>query len=223
MPQLSYELPALALISAGYLISYFVGGRRKHQLLMSYSRTIHDEMSRVSQVGFRPFGHAGVRIRCSMKDKSYDYNVIEMALTMASRENLLHYPIALMTRDRDKLAFWGFTNKPINYTMEIVPLRQIRTRRKLEFGRGLQRLTTDDPSISKDFEVFTNDRHMAHKLLSSRELVEGFSSLGRFIKHLSIDSVSSRIYLLSEIRESNVKELLGFVLGLGSAFSKTLG
>lgn len=157
-----------------------------------------------------------------MKDKSHDYNVIEMAVSMASRENLLHYPIALVTGDRDKLALWGFTNKPVNYTLEVVALRQFRARRKLEFERGLQRLTTDEPSISRGFEVFTNDRHMAHKLISSRELVEGFSALGRFIKHFSIDSVSSRIYLLSEIHESNVKELIGFVMGVGKAFSRSI-
>lgn len=219
---MSYELPALAAISAGYLVSYFAGVRRKRQLMMKYSRTISDEMSRIGKVGFRPFGHAGVRIRCDVKDADHDYKSIELALSMADRENLLYYPLSVLRREGDSLAFWGFPTKPVKYSLEIIPPREVKTIRKIENERRLWKMAPSQASIAGSFDVYTDDTRMAEGLMSAERFYEDFSKLARFIKRFSIDSSRSAIHFRSDLREDNLPGLLGFVKNVGQVFNRTL-
>ncbi len=183
---------------------------------MSYSRKIHEKMSGISDVGFRPFGHAGVRIRCSMKESAYHYRSVEFAITMAARENFLYYPLFLLGDFKDRLAAWCFLKTRTAFSLEVIPVHDRRNIRRMEGSPYLEALTIRSDAY-RGFRAYTNNPAQGERLLSEAEFCGGFERLRSLIKRFSVDQTDSKIHVLSNLTMGNVEDILKFVLAAGKA------
>ncbi|MEM2522950.1 MAG: hypothetical protein QXW82_07375, partial [Candidatus Bathyarchaeia archaeon] len=103
-----YEITIIFALAFIFLIVYFVGMYRNRKIAVNYARTVKEHMSKRSTfVGFRPYSRGGFRVLCKLKEKE-PFTEVGMAVSLVDRENLMHYPLSLLTKDKDRLACWGF-------------------------------------------------------------------------------------------------------------------
>lgn len=210
-----YEITLIFALAFLFLMVYFVGMYRNRKIAVKYARTVKEHMSpRSSFVGFRPYSRGGFRTLCKLKEKE-PFTEIEMAVSLVDRENLMHYPLALLTKDKDRLACWGFFKDSIPLSMEILPINEEKLCLKVASERGLIRVISDD-DFYKYFAVLASNQEIADKFLSDRRLQKHILEMKAFIKRLSLSEKESRLYLIGELKEaSSVKSLIDVFMYCG--------
>jgi hypothetical protein len=210
-----YEITLIFALAFLFLMVYFVGMYRNRKIAVKYARTVKEHMSpRSSFVGFRPYSRGGFRTLCKLKEKE-PFTEIEMAVSLVDRENLMHYPLALLTKDKDRLACWGFFKDSIPLSMEILPIKEEKLCLKVASERGLTRVISDD-DFYKHFAVLASNQEIADKFLSDRRLQKHILEMKAFIKRLSLSEKEARLYLIGELKESSsVKSLIDVFMYCG--------
>jgi hypothetical protein len=194
--------------------------RQNRKIAVKYARTVKDYMSPKSEfVGFRPYSRGGFRALCKMKEKE-DFTQIEMAVSLVDRENLMHYPLTLLTKDTDRLACWGFLKDPLPFNMEILSKPNEKVRQKMATEKELKEITVNN-TWNSSFAVLTSDQKSAEKFLSYARLEKCLMDAKDSIKRLSLNSKESRIYLIGNLQnDSSIKSLLDILLCCGEQSRK---
>jgi len=215
-----YEITLIFALAFLFLIVYFIGIYRNRKIAVSYARTVKEHMSpRSSFVGFRPYSRGGFRALCKLKEEE-PFTEIEMAVSLVDRENLMHYPLALLTKDKDRLACWGFLKGTLPFSMEILPIKEEKLCLKVANERGLTRVISDG-EFYESFAVLASDEEMVNKFLSNRHLQKHILEMKASIKRLSISGKESRLYLIGELKEaSSVKSLINMFMKCGKHCEK---
>ena len=215
-----YEFTAIFLLALLFIIAYFIGMRQNRKIAVKYARTVKDYMSPKSEfVGFRPYSRGGFRAICKLKEKEA-FTQIEMAVSLVDRENLMHYPLTLITKDTDRLACWGFLKEPLPFNMEVLSRPDEKVRQKIATEKNLKEITVNN-ALNSSFAVLTSDQKSAEKFLSHAKLEKCLIETKDSIKRLSLDSKDSRIYLIGNLRDdSSIKSLLDIILCCGEQSKK---
>lgn len=215
-----YEITLIFALAFLFLIVYFVGMYRNRKIAVSYARTVKEHMSQRSTfVGFHPYSRGGFRALCKLKEKE-PFTEVEMAVSLVDRENLMHYPLSLLTKDKDRLACWGFLKGSISFSVEILPIKDEKLCLKVASERGLTRVVSDD-EFYESFAVLASDNKLASKLLSDRRLQKHILEMKAFIKRLSLSEKESRLYLISDLKEvSSIKSLIDTFMYCGERCAK---
>lgn len=210
-----YEIALIFVLAFLFIIVYFIGMYRNRKIAVKYARTVKEHMSsRSSFVGFRPYSRGGFRALCKLKEKE-PFTEIEIAVSLVDRENLMHYPLALLTKDKDVLACWGFFKGSILFSMEVIPIKEEKLCLKVASERGLTRVISDS-EFYESFAVLASDQELANKFLSDRRLQKHILEMKAFIKRLSLSEKESRLYLRSELREASfIKSIIDFFMYCG--------
>lgn len=215
-----YEFTAIFLLALLFIIVYFIGMRQNRKIAVKYARTVKEYMSPKSEfVGFRPYSRGGFRAVCKMKEKEA-FKQIEMAVSLVDRENLMHYPLTLLTKDTDRLACWGFLKDPLSLSMEILSKPNEKIRKKMATEKNLKEITVNN-TLNSSFTILTSDQKSAKRFLSYTKLEKCLMETKDFVKRLSLDSKDSRIYLIGDLRdESTIKSLFDILLCCGEQSRK---
>jgi hypothetical protein len=203
-----YEFTVIFLLALLFIIAYFIGMRQNRKIAVKYARTVKDYMSPKSEfVGFRPFSRGGFRALCKLKENE-SFTQVEMAVSLVDRENLMHYPLSLLTKDRDRLACWGFLKDSISFDLEILPEPNEKLCKKMASEKSLKEVTLKNV-FNKSFTVLTSNQSSAARFLSDQRLRKHIMEAKNSIKRLSISQKDSRIYLIGELLEdSSIKSLM---------------
>ena len=170
-------------------------------------------------VGFRPYSRGGFRALCKLKEKE-DFTKVEMAVSLIDRENLMHYPLSLLTKDRDRLACWGFLKDPVAFDMEILPRADEKLIEKMASEKNLEDAAVKK-ELNESFAVLTSDQNSADKFLSNHRLEKCLLEAKDSIKRLSLSLKESRIYIIGELRGDNsVKPLVDILMRCGEQSRK---
>ncbi|MEM3730499.1 MAG: hypothetical protein QW667_03225 [Candidatus Bathyarchaeia archaeon] len=204
-----YELTLIFLLALLFLIVYFVGMRQNRKVAVQYAKAVKEYMSPKSNfVGFRPYSRGGFRALCKMKDEEA-FEHVEMAVSLVDRENLMHYPLSLLTKDCDRIACWGFLKNPISVDLEILTKVDEKIHRKMTSERNLKNVTIENASYHPFFIVYASNKNLAHNFLSNRKLEKFLLEAKDSIRRLSLDSKNSRVYLIGDLRKpTSLKNLL---------------
>lgn len=215
-----YEIIMIFVLAFLFLIVYFIGMYRNRKIAVKYARTVKEHLSlRSSFVGFRPYSRGGFRALCKLKEKE-PFTEIEIAVSLVDRENLMHYPLALFTKDRDRLACWGFFKDPAPFSMEILPVKEEKLCQKVISEKGLVRVISDG-DFYESFAVLVSDQKIASKFLSNSRLQKRILNMKDSIKRLSIDEKHSWLYLIGELKEeSSIKDLIDMFMCCGENCKK---
>ncbi|MEM3578496.1 MAG: hypothetical protein QXX51_08680 [Candidatus Bathyarchaeia archaeon] len=210
-----YEFTAIFLLALLFIIAYFIGMRRNRKIAVKYAKTIKDYMSPKSEfVGFRPYSRGGFRALCKMKEKEA-FTQIEMAVSLVDRENLMHYPLSLLTKDCDTFACWGFLREPIPFNIEILPIKEEKLCQKMESEKDLKAISLKS-ELNEFFAVLTSNQKSAKRFLSDNQLQKHILEMKASIKRLSLSKKESRVYLIGELREiSSLKSFIDILMSCG--------
>ncbi len=204
------ELQVVAILVALLVVAYLAGTYWKHRTLTGYAHWFEDRFSRRAKVKYKSFGHAGLRVRCEMTDRSDGFREMEFALTLGARENLLYYPIAIITRDHDRLRFWGMLDKDANLS-----LRALKAKNS---GTGLQDMGSFEevqlPELKNlGYVAYASNRERGEEFLRGRVL----SVLGRAtgVESFEIDRTESRTRLEARLDKEELPQVVEFLSLLG--------
>jgi len=213
------EVQAISLIAAAFIMVYFLGSVRNKKLMQKYSRAIKEYMMPHSdKVGFRVFKPSGFRALCQPKTGKAKFNKIEIAVSMMDRENVLHYPLAMMTKDHDRFVCWSFLENVVPTEIEILPKSDKKLFIKLTSQKLLEELKMDDKEFDDRFVLLAADAKLARKILSNPKIQRGLINSGEFLKRLSIDRRESWVHLTGRLTDESLKPLLDLVICCNEVF-----
>jgi len=215
-----YEFTAIFLLALLFIIVYFVGMRQNRKIAVKYAKAVKEHMSPRSEfVGFRPYSRGGFRALCKLKEKEA-FTQVEMAVSLVDRENLMHYPLSLVTKDRDCLACWGFLKDPIPFDLEVLQKPDKKLSQKMASEKNLKEITVKN-TLDTSFTIITSNQKSADRFLSNPKLEKRLLEAKDSVKRLSLSSKDSRIYLIGELQEdSSIKEFVEIFMCCGEQSRK---
>jgi len=210
-----YEFETIFLVALFFLIVYFVGSHQNRKIGVKYAKAIKEHMtSRSEYVGFHPYGRGGFRSLCRMKD-SGALTKVEMAVTLVDRENLMHYPLSLLTRDCDRLVCWGYLKEVTSADIEIVQKLDQRALRKITLQKQLQEVAIHEGKLEESLTFLSSDPDVAKRFLSDSQVRKYLMEAKNFIKRLSLNHDETRVYLIGELTDTSLKPLLDLLFCCG--------
>jgi hypothetical protein len=195
------------------IIVYVAGSYWKHKTLTRLAHWFEDRFSTLARVQFKSFGHAGLRVKCEMKDGTTGYRELHFALSLGARENLMYFPLAKLTDNLDRVNCWGIVSAPVKSNLVVVGKADKRRIQEAESRANMGALNLRDFEDS-GYVVYASDGDYASKFLSRAALSRKLGAL-REVELLELDSLSSTIRAVWRLDSGRLKEMTDFVLGLG--------
>ncbi len=214
-----YEFWAIFFLALLFIIVYFIGSNQNRKLNIKYAKAIKEYMTPHSEfVGFRAYGRSGFRSLCRLK-KEKPLSRIELAVALMDRENLMHYPLSLLTKEYDRLVCWGFLKKPMASDMEILPKFEKKIQKKILLEKQLKEIKVKESELSAPFTFMATNIDFAEGFLSDPNVRRKLLETRVFLKRLSLSQHDSWIYLIAELNRDSLKPLLDLVMTCGEALS----
>jgi len=214
-----YEFETIFALALLFIIVYFVGSRQNKKLSIKYAKAIKEHMTPHSEfVGFRAYGRSGFRSLCQLK-KEKVFSRIEIAVTLVDRENLMHYPLSLLTKEYDRLVCWCFLKNTIPSDTEILPKGDKKLHKRIVSQGKLKEITVEESKLSDSFTFMAANVDFAERFLFDPNVRRSLREAKNFVKRLSLSRHDSRVHLIAELKEESLKPLLNLVLSCGEALT----
>jgi len=215
---MAFVLTDIEIVAAvGVILTavYFVGSYWKHKTLTRYAHWFENKFSSRAKVQFASYGHAGLRVKCEMKDKSDGFRELYFAVSLGARENLMYYPLVGIMKDFDRVNCWGIVESSIGSNLVVVKSddkkRIMYTEERANFRKLDQRDLADSRYLAYASNSDYTRKFFSHAALTSK-LVEF-----KEIELIELDATSSMIRVVSKLREERLPKLTDFILSLGRA------
>src|SRR5205814_10114028 len=95
------DVEIVAILAVALIITYFIGTYWKHRILKRYAHWFEDKFSRMAKVRYKSSGHARLRTKCDMNNRSAGIKALEFAFSLGTSEMLAHYPCQSVWRVSD--------------------------------------------------------------------------------------------------------------------------
>jgi len=212
-------LQAIVALALLFIVVYFAGSYRNRRLAVTYGRMIKEHMSPRSKfVGFRPYGHSGLRSVVEFGKDENRLAKIEIAITLADRENVMHYPLSLLTRETDRVVCWAFPRAEVDVNVELVSRAPRLNTKRLPRREHFREASLAREELAQAFVAYSDDIDRARRFLSNNEVETSLVGSMGFLKRISVDKTQSWIYLTGELRAQSLKPLLDLAWSCGRAF-----
>jgi len=197
------------------IIVYVVGSYWKHRTLTSYAHWFEHNYSTRANVQFASYGHAGLKVRCEMKDKSDGFRELYFAISLGARENLMYYPLIPLMHDFDRVSCWGIVEKPVKSNLRIM---NADDRKQIAYSEGLANMRKLDAGELNElgYVAYASNREYTSKFFSQASLASKLKEF-REIQMIELDMTSSIIRVVSKLRREKLLALTGFMSTLGRA------
>ena len=209
------DVEVVVILAIVLIVTYVVGSYWKHRTLTRLAHWFEDRYSPVAKVQFRKFGHAGLWVRCEMKDRSNGFREVYYTLSLGARENLFYYPLAKATDNLDRVNCWGIVEKPVNSNLLVFRSKDKKRTKEAESRANMLELT---PKEFEDigFRAYASDRQVATTFFGRARLASRIRELGT-VEAVELDTLSSLVRMVSRLDGARLGELCDFMLGLGRA------
>jgi len=202
-----YEFEAIVILAATFIIVYIIGAFRNRKLLVKYSRLIKSQVQSMSEyTGFRPLGSNGFRALINM-NKEQPLSKIEIAVSLVDRENVMHYPLSLLTKEHDKVTMWVFPKVRPKFSLEITP-NTGNPPQKRPAGLNLTDMPIDRQDLKEAFLVASSNKRKAEETINDGEITSKLLRTRDFLSYFLIDEGSSRIFLTGKLTEESLGPLI---------------
>ncbi|MBS7651262.1 hypothetical protein KEJ35_07955 [Candidatus Bathyarchaeota archaeon] len=209
-----YEFEVVVLLATIFIVIYFIGSLRNRSLLVKYSRIFKRRIQPVSEfTGFRPFGNSGFRAQSRIRGES-KLSRLEIAVSLVDRENAMHYPLSLITKESDMVTIWAFTGSKPLLNLEIRSKRMV-TRHRRPSGIVLETIRTYREELEKYFIIASSNEVIAKKILRDDEISSSLLRVKDFLNYFIVDMEESRILLSGKLSEKSLESLIDFVIASG--------
>jgi len=207
------DVEFIVLLGVILIIVYFAGSYWKHRRLTWHAHWFEDRFGKMARVQFARQGHAGLQVKCEMKDKTHGYNDLYFSIGLGARENLMYYPLRDIMDNRDRVTCWGIVDKPIRSNLMVARSTDKRRIAEAEGRANISRINL------KEFDdlglvVYASNSDYASKFIRQTSMT---SNLAKFdeVELVELDMLSSMIRTVSILKTPKLGELMDFVLLMG--------
>ncbi len=197
------------------IVVYVIGSYWKHRTLTGYAHWFEDRFSSRGRVQFASHGHAGLRVKCEMTDRSDGYRELHFAISLGARENLMHYPLASIMRDYDRVVFWGIVEKPIRSNLRIMSASDKKQVEYSENQANMRKLDLQDIG-GAGYVAYASNREYTTRFLSQAPIAAKLNG-SKEIELIELDSTSSIVRVVSQLKKERLLGLTDFFLSIGRA------
>ena len=195
------------------IVVYVIGSYWKHRTLTKYAHWFEENYSDRAKVQFASYGHAGLKVKCEMRDKSEGFRELYFTISLGARENLMYYPLVPLMHYSDVVSCWGIVEKPVGSNLRIMSSGD---KKEIAYAESLANMRRVEPDELKElgFVAYTSNSDYTSKFLSQAGLA---SRLKQFedVKLIELDRTSSLIRVVSKLRAKTLDALVGLVSTLG--------
>src|SRR5438445_11996267 len=92
----------------------------KHRTLTGYAHWFEESYRSRAKVQFASYGHAGLKVRCEMNDKSDGFRELYFTISLGARENLMYYPLIPFVHDLDLVTRWRIAERPASANLRLL-------------------------------------------------------------------------------------------------------
>ncbi|MDV3243610.1 MAG: hypothetical protein LYZ66_00375 [Nitrososphaerales archaeon] len=209
------DVEVVVLFGVILIVIYVIGSYWKHRKLTWHAHWFEDRFGKTARVQFAKQGHAGLRIRCEMKDKTSGYRELFFSIGLGARENLMYYPLRNVMDNRDRVSCWGVVDKPIRSNLVIARTGDKKRISEVEGRANMNRMKQQELE-GMGYAVYSSNGEYASRFMNQASMA---SSLGRFeeVELVELDMLSSTIRTVSMLKTEKLGELMDFVLLMGRA------
>ena len=209
------DVEVVIILAIVLLVTYVIGSYWKHRTLIRLAHWFEERYSRTAKVQFKKFGHAGLWVKCEMKDGSSGFKEVYYTLSLGARENLLYYPLAKATDNIDRVNCWGILDKPVRSNLLVFRSTDRKRTREAESRANMTRLQPSEIG-NAGYVAYASDRQNATQFLSRSSLASKLTALGS-VEMVELDALSSLVRTVSRLDGRRLGEFCDFMFGLGRA------
>jgi hypothetical protein len=209
------DVEIVVIIAIALLVAYVAGSYWKHRTLTRLAHWFEDKYSPTARVQFRKFGHAGLWVKCEMKDRSSGFREVYFTVSLGARENLFYYPLAKITDNLDRLNCWGIVEKPVRSNLLVFRSGDKKRLKEAESRANMSELPSKEIG-ALGYVAYGSDRQIAAQFLSRSSLANKLKVLGA-VEAVELDTLSSLVRTVSTLDDARLGEYCDFTLALGRA------
>jgi hypothetical protein len=215
---LAYEITdveIVVILAIILIVTYVVGSYWKHKTLTRLAHWFQDRYAPTAKVQFRKFGHAGLWVKCEMKDRSSGFREAYFTLSLGARENLLYYPLAKITDNLDRVNCWGIAERPVKSNLLVFRSSDKKRTKEAESRANMSELSSKEIG-DLGYVAYASDRQNASSFISRSSLGSKLKQLGA-VELVELDTLSSLVRSVSKLDEAKLGEFCDFMSALGRA------
>src|SRR2546427_7618233 len=114
------DVEVVVALGVVLIVVYVAGSYWKHRTLTGYAHWFEESYRSRAKVQFASYGHAGLKVRCEMNDRSDGFREMYFTISLGARENLLYYPLVPLMHDADHVSCWGIVEKPVRSNLRVI-------------------------------------------------------------------------------------------------------
>ena len=210
------EYEAIVVLAAAFIVVYIAGTFRNRRLLVKYSQITKKHLGPSSEfLGFRPFGSSGFRALSNMKSEK-PLSKMEIAVSLVDRENVMHYPLSWITKEKDKVTVWAYPRRRPVFSLGIWSTKEKAFKPQSELE--LKEIKTSHKNL-ETFRILSSDDTKADEFLSDKNLLSSLLKTKDFLHSLLVDENESRIILAGRVTDDSLPALLDLVVASASRAS----
>jgi len=210
------EYEAIVVLAAAFIVVYIAGTFRNRRLLVKYSQITKKHLGPSSEfLGFRPFGSSGFRALNNMKSEM-PLSKMEIAVSLVDRENVMHYPLSWITKEKDKVTVWAYPRRRPVFSLGIWSTKEKAFKPQSELE--LKEIKTSHKNLGT-FRILSSDDTKADEFLSDKNLLSSLLKTKDFLHSLLVDENESRIILAGRVTDDSLPALLDLVVASASRAS----
>ncbi len=209
------DVGVVVLLAVVLIAVYVVGSYWKHRTLTKYAHWFEERFGSRAKVQFASYGHAGLKVKCEMKDRSDGFRELYFTISLGARENLMYYPLVQLTHDSDRVSCWGIVEKPVRSNLRVMSADD---KKQIEYSESLANMRKLDVNGLKElgYVAYASDRDYTTRFFSQASLTSRLKEF-REIRLIELDMTSSIIRVVSELKGDKLLALTGFISMLGRA------
>ena len=208
------DIGTLAIIAVILVVVYLVGTYWKHRTLTKYAHWFQEKLGSKGKVKFASHGHAGLRVKCEVKDTGGSLKEIHFALSLGARENLMYYPYSLFIRNSDRLNCWAILHRPIQSSLRIIKQSD---KKKVNASENNPALNAVKLSGLEElgYVMYASDRSYALDLISRASIPNRLKTMG--VESIEFDKLQSKLHMVAKLNEKSLPELINLMFVLGKS------
>lgn len=209
------DVEVVVMLGVILIIVYFAGSYWKHRRLTWHAHWFEERFGKIAHVQFARQGHAGLRVRCEMKDRTHGYNELYFSIGLGARENLMYYPLRGIMDNKDRVSCWGIVDKPIKSNLIVARASDKKRIADVEGRANISRMQLKEFD-DVGFVVYASNREYASRFMRQTSMA---SNLAMFeeVELVELDMLSSLIRTVFIMKTERLGELMDFLLLMGRA------
>jgi hypothetical protein len=214
LPFVFTDIEAVVILAVVLIAVYIVGSYWKHRTLKGYAHWFDENLSSKGKVKFASHGHAGLRVKCEFRDGSNSLKEMHFALTLGARENLMYYPLALLSQDADRLNCWALLHKPIQSSLRIIKQSDRKSIGTIENNPRLSALKSEALGELGYF-AYASDGNAAFDIISKASILSRLKAVE--IESIEFDRLSSMLHVSAKLRKDSLSDVVDFMFLLANS------